>query len=227
MQSLNPDLQNDLDPIESLSVARFELNIGAFANNVELKYFVLASDLIYESNFKLTWWHRVFFPILARRISRSQRLIKTSRGTPSIENQLRKAVSILEFRDKAPPSRYIHAVRVNILKSQFTHWQIRQAFNSKSISKRDKKLVISEPPKLKSVIAHILQYPLIFGALYLALSFVLSDSPSQFYRSPDELLVIDLLSVGALVCHQVGSQWLHGFKVLQHIWPSLEPIPLS
>lgn len=225
MQSLNPDLQNDLDPIESLSVARFELNIGAFANNEELKYFVLASDLIYESNFKLTWWHRVFFPILARRISRSQRFIKTSRGTLSIENQLRKAVSILEFRDKAPPSRYIHAVRVNILKSQFTHWQIRQAFNSKSISKRDQKLIISEPPKMKSVIARILQYPLILAALYFA--FVLSESPTQIYRGPDELLVIDFFSVGALVCHQVGSQWLHGFKVLQHIWPSLEPIPLS
>ena len=223
MQSLNPYSKNELDPIESLSVARFKSNIGAFANNEELKYFVLASDLIYECNFKLTWWHRVFFPILARRISRSQRLIKTSRGTPSIENQLRKAVSVIEFRDKAPPSRYLHIVRKNILECQFTHWQVRQAFNSNSISKRGHKLVISAPPKTKSAIARFLQYPLAIAACYFALSAL----QPGFFMGSDELLLLDLFLVGSLMCHQLGGQWLHGFKVLQDIWPSLEPIPLT
>lgn len=223
MHLLNHEAQRELDRIELLSLALFEENIGAFESTEQLSYFVRAADLIYECNFKLTWWHRVFFPILACRISRHQNLIRTSRANPSIEDQLRKSVSTLEFRDKAPPSRYIHTVRVNILKGQFTHWQIRQAFNSKSISKRDQKLVISAPPKLKSVIARVLQYPLAIAACYFALSAL----QPGFFIGSDELLLLDLFLVGSLVCHQLGGQWLHGFKVLQDIWPSLEPIPLT
>ncbi len=222
MHLLNHETQPELDRIELLSLALFEANIGAFESTEQLSHFVRAADLIYECNFKLTWWHRVFFPILAFRISRHQHLIRTSRANPAIEDQLRKSVSTLEFRDKAPPSRYMHTVRVNILKGQFTHWQIRQAFNSKSISKRDQKLVISAPPKLKSVVARVLQYPLVIAAFY----FALSASQLDFFWESNELLMFDFFLVGSLVCHQLGGQWLHGFKVLQAIWPSVDPIPL-
>jgi hypothetical protein len=223
MHLRNHDSEIKVDDMKHFSFARYTSNLRNFENNEELKFFVLATELIYECNFKLTWWHRVFFPILAHRISKHQHLIRTSRGDTSIEDQLRKDVSSLEFRDKAPPSRYLHVVRVNILKSQYTQWQIRQAFNSKSISKRDQKLVISAPPKFKSVIARVLQYPLAIAACYFALSAL----QPGFFMGSDELLLLDLFLVGSLVCHQLGSQWIHGFKVLQHIWPSLEPIPLS
>ena len=222
MCSNTSEKKGEMDRIELLSIAVFESSIGKDPISEDLNLFILASDLIYECNFKLAWWHRVFFPILSHRVSKHQHLIRISRSDSSIEDQLRIDVSTLEFRDKAPPILYLVPVRASILKNKLTHWQVRQAFNSKSISRRDQQLVISVPPKLRSTLARVLQYPLAAAAFY----FALSVAQLGIFMGADELLLLDFSIVGALLCHQIGGQWIHGFKVLQQIWPSAHPLSL-
>ena len=214
-----------LDLIRQLAEERLLSSVSSFGDPHQAMLFSLASDLVYECNYRLTWWHWLFFPLDSLKLIKLQNQLRKSQADDWSFHTIRRLVKALEFRDKAPPERYLHLVRMQILKSKLSHWEVRQAFNSIALKKAQGGLV---RVNINSWLARALtpiQWILFALGLYLAVDLVFNLN--AVYSFVDKLALFDLIAWSTLISHRYGSQYQHACSVLKMIWPTSHALTTS
>lgn len=213
------------DLIQQLAEGRFLSNVTSFGDPHQAMLFSLASDLVYECNYRLTWWHWLFFPVDSVRLTRLQTKLRKNQADDRSIHTIRNLVKALEFRDKAPPERYLHLVRMQILKSKLSHWEVRQAFNSIALRKSQGGLVRVNINTWLARALTPLQWILFALVVYLAVDLVFNLNTA--YSFFDKLAVFDLVAWATLISYRYGSQYEHGCSVLKMIWPTTHAVTTS
>lgn len=219
------------DPMLDLAVENFIDSIHSLGTSSDARELALASDLVYESNYCLDWWQKLFFPVLSQRLKYLQRHFRAvGLGDPELQTNLRKTVAQLEFGDKAPPPYVIQLVRQNVLANQLTNWQVRQAFNSRALKKCKDGLRVKMQPRLLNMMAFAAQWVFGIGGGLLFLDALLSKafSAQQIYMAHSTWLSLTVSCIlGTSFFFQLGRQWQRGGDVMQKIWPTdpVSPYP--
>lgn len=211
------------DPILQLAEDRFLNNVQSLGDPAQSALLALASSPVYEANYKLTWWQWLFFPILSTRLNRLQSFIRQRGNLQSSQRTgLLQTVVELEFGKKAPPTHIIVLVRQNILRNEFTHWQVRQAFNSLALRNRKDRLQLRmQPTGIHSVSVLVFWLLAMFsGWMFWALivdCFFTDRLPLPYNQF---IVFFDACLLGTLAFYQFGYQWRLGEHVMQRIWPT-------
>ncbi len=183
----------------------------------------LASNLVYEARYKLTWWQWLFFPILSRRLSSLQGLVRKGLVLDVAQRKtLQKTVIQLEFGKRAPPAYIIALVRQNILHNELNNWQVRQAFNSFALRNHNDRLQRRLQPQGVHVVS-VLAFWVFAAFSTLMFSGVVIDSfftPCLPLPYNQFIVLFYACAVATLFCYQLGYQWRHGDRVMQRIWPT-------
>lgn len=210
------------DSILQLAEDRFLNNVQSLEDAAQSAVLALASSPVYEANYKLTWWQWMFFPILSTRLYRLQLSIRQGNSTQSAQRiALQKTVAQLEFGKKAPPPHIILLVRQNILRNEFNHWQVRQAFNSLALRNRKNRLQLRmQPTNIHGVSVLVFWlFALFSGWMFWALivdCFFTDRLPLPYNQF---IVLFDACLLGTLAFYQFGYQWRLGERVMQRIWP--------
>ncbi len=211
------------DPVLLLAEERFLNSVHSLEDPVQSAVLALASNLVYEARYKLTWWQWLFFPILSRRLNRLQtRMRRNVALNVAQRTTLQKTVIQLEFGKKVPPAHVIALVRQNILRNAFNNWQVRQAFNSLALRNRNDRFQRRHQPQgihgisvlIFWLFAHL--SALMFFALIID-SFLIPCLPVPYNQF---IVLFDASLVATLAFYQFGYQWRHGDCVMQRIWPT-------
>ena len=209
------------DATFELAAERFIGSVQGLGSARHANLLALASDLVYESNYQLDWWQKLFFPILSWRLIDLQlQVIQTGLADSQLQVKLRRTVAKLEFGDKTPPAYFTQIVRQKILAHQFTNWQVRNAFNSMALKKTKSVLQIQQQPTLVRKLATISQW--IFGVLSSLLFVVLVNDAFVVPTTHIPYAFYSLLTNGCILAtgfsFQLGKQWTHGNAVMKVIW---------
>lgn len=211
------------DAVLKLAEDRFMSSVGALQKASPAAVLALASDLVYEAAYQLTWWQWLFFPILSRRLHLMQKKLRKY-GVLDHQNRivLRRTVAQLEFGKRPPPAHIVRLVRENIVQNEFSNWQVRQAFNSFALSvRKGRYLRRVQPSKIHgmSVLAHWC-FALVSGLLLAAMMVEVFIAPILPMPYNQVFVLFEACVVAAYAFYQLGYQWRHGEYVMQNIWPS-------
>jgi hypothetical protein len=211
------------DAVLKLAEDRFISSVEALQKAAPAAVLALASDLVYEAAYQLTWWQWLFFPILSRRLHLEQRELRQC-GALDHQNRnvMRRTVAQLEFGEKPPPAHIVRLVRENIVQNEFSNWQVRQAFNSFALfARKGRYLRRTQPSKIHgmSVLAHWC-FALVSGLLLAAMMVETFIAPILPMSYNQVFVLFEACVIAAYAFYQLGYQWRHGEYVMQNIWPS-------
>ncbi len=218
-----PDVPLQPNALLDLAAERFIGSIQALGSSRQANLLALSSDLVYELNYQLDWWQKLFFPVLSCRLIGLQlQVCQDGLADYRLQVNLRRTVAQLEFGDKAPPGHLAQVVRQKILSHQFTNWRVRQAFNSKALKKSKDGLQIQHQPTLLSKTANVACW--IFGILSSVLLIILLQdafvAPTIRVPYAHFSFVIHSSVLATGFFFQIGKQWTNGATVMQEIWPA-------
>lgn len=180
----------------------------------------LASDLVYECNYKLATWQKLLFPVVSWRICRLQSAVRRPESNAKAEQRLREVVAKLEFGNKRPPVVLISQIRLKILEHAYSSYQVRQAFHSIALKKVKTGWRLRSQPVWLSKVAPACQWvmALAAGVMFLALLLdVCGWIPCTHwflsFAAQDAVMA-------CAVFYILGSQWANGYRVLANILPT-------
>jgi hypothetical protein len=210
------------DAVLKLAEDRFLSTVAAIQKAGPAAVLALASDLVYESAYRLVWWQWLFFPILSLRVLRTQRVLRRQGKLDAVNKKvLQRTVAQLQFGKKIPPAHIINLVRQNIVENDFSNWQVRHAFNSPALSFREDRCLLRRQPAgiHRLLIPSFWVFAIVSGLSLSALMIDTFIGPILPIPYNQFFIFFEVCAVATFALYQFGYQWRKGDQMMKIIWP--------